>query len=123
MTPKIFNILSSAFRLRLGPLLYTLAIFAVTAATFGFHLRRDGIFACTASLYEGDSYLGCCGGTAYGDYDHGAFWFDLEPDARHHAAAADVLFVGNSRLQFGFSAPALGHWFSANDLNYYLLGF
>lgn len=123
MMPKTSGILNSAFRLRVRPLLYTLAIFVVIVATFGFHLRRDGIFACTASLYEGNSYLGYCGGTDYGDYDHGAFWFGLEPDARQHAAAADVLFVGNSRLQFGFSAPALGHWFSANGLNYYLLGF
>ena len=121
--PKTTDILGSVFRLRLGPLVYTLAIFAVIVATFVLHVRRDSIFACTANLYDGNSYLGLCNATAYGDYDHGAFWFGLEPEARQHAAAADVLFLGNSKLQFGFSAPALGRWFSANGLKYYLLGF
>jgi hypothetical protein len=121
--PKTTDILSSVFRLRLGSLVYVLVIFAVIVATFVIHIRRDGIFACTANLYGGNSYLSYCGTTAYGDYDHGAFWFGLEPEAGQHAAEADVLFVGNSRLQFGFSAPALGRWFSANGLKYYLLGF
>ena len=121
--PKTTDILSSVFRLRLGPLVYTLAILAVVVATFVLHVRRDSIFSCTANLYDGNSYLGYCGATAYGDYDHGAFWYGLEPEARQRAAAADVLFLGNSRLQFGFSAPALGRWFSANGLKYYLLGF
>jgi hypothetical protein len=121
--PKIAAIPYSIFRPSLGPLFYTLTIFAVIVATFVFHLRRDSIFACTADLYGGNSYLAYCGGKAYGDYDHGAFWFGLEPDARQNAAAADVLFIGNSRMEFGFSAPALGRWFSANNLKYYLLGF
>ena len=120
--PKTSDSLPSFFK-QCRPLSYTLVIFAVIVATFGLHVRRDSIFACAASLYEGNSYLGYCGGTDYGDYDHGAFWFGLEPEARQHAAAADVLFLGNSRLQFGFSAPALGRWFSANGLQYYLLGF
>src|SRR5262245_3263184 len=121
--PTTSAILHSVFRLQFIPLFYTLAIFAVIVATFGFHVRRDSIFACPAKLYDGNSYLGYCGATAYGDYDHGAFWFGLEPEARQHAAAADMLFIGNSRLQFGFSAPALGRWFSANHLKYYLVGF
>src|SRR5262245_41167568 len=117
------NIVSSGFRIKLGPLFYTLAIFAVMVAAFALHVRRDSIFACPANLYEDNSYLGYCGATAYGDYDHGAFWFGLEPEARRHAAAADALFIGNSRLQFGFAAPALRRWFSAIGLHYYLLGF
>ncbi len=121
--PKTTDIITSIFRLRLRPLVYALTIFAVIVATFVLHVRRDSIFACTAKLYDRNSYLGYCGGTGYGDYDHGAFWFGLEPEARQHAAAADVLFIGNSRMQFGFSAPALGRWFSANGLSYYLLGF
>jgi hypothetical protein len=47
----------------------------------------------------------------------------LEPKAREAAASADVLFLGNSRMQFGFSAPALERWFTANGYRYYLLGF
>jgi hypothetical protein len=47
----------------------------------------------------------------------------LEPTARDFAASADVLFVGNSATEFGFSTPASEHWFAANHLRFYLLGF
>jgi hypothetical protein len=86
-------------------------------------MREAGIFACPATAYDGNHYLGYCQGSVYGDYDHGAVWFGLEPGVREAAAAADVLFLGNSRLQFGFSAPALGDWFADNGARYYLLGF
>jgi hypothetical protein len=103
--------------------LYILAILAAMVGAFAFHMREAGIFACPASAYGGNHYLGYCQGSAYGDYDHGALWFGLEPGVREAAAAADVLFVGNSRMQFGFSAPALGRWFADAGARYYLLGF
>jgi hypothetical protein len=59
----------------------------------------------------------------YGDYDHGAFWFDLEPDIVRFARDADVLFLGNSRMQFGFSSQATRDWFSSFSDRYFLLGF
>ena len=90
---------------------------------FLYHMREAGIFACPATAYGGNHYLGYCQGSVYGDYDHGAVWFGLEPGVREAAAAADVLFLGNSRLQFGFSAPALGDWFADSGARYYLLGF
>lgn len=104
--------------------LYILAILAAMLGAFLFHMREAGIFACPATAYGGDRYLGYCQGSAYGDYDHGALWFGLEPGVREAAAAADVLFLGNSRLQFGFSAPeVLDRWFAATGASYYLLGF
>ena len=90
---------------------------------FAWHMRGAGIFACPATAYGENHYLGYCQGSAYGDYDHGAVWFGLEEGVREAAAAADVLFIGNSRLQFGFSAPALGEWFAEAGARYYLLGF
>lgn len=109
--------------LKFSPALYVLIILAVMAAAFLYSLRWNGIFACPANAYDGGSYLGYCQASAYGDYDHGAFWFALEPKAREAVASADVLFLGNSRMQFGFSSPALGRWFTANGFRYYLLGF
>ena len=103
--------------------LYILVVLAAIVGAFVFHMRQAGIFTCPATAYGGDRYLGYCQGTAYGDYDHGALWFGLEPGVREAAAAADVLFVGNSRMQFGFSAPALGRWFEGSGASYYLLGF
>jgi hypothetical protein len=103
--------------------LYILAVLAAVVGAFLFHMREAGIFSCPATAYDGNTYLGYCQGSAYGDYDHGAVWFGLEPGVREAAAAADVLFVGNSRMQFGFSAPALGRWFEDAGASYYLLGF
>jgi hypothetical protein len=81
------------------------------------------IFACQATGYTSDRYLSYCGATEYGDYEHGAFWFDLEPAAELSAAKADVLFLGNSRTQFGFSTAATAQWFLSASASYYLLGF
>jgi hypothetical protein len=103
--------------------LYILVVLAAMIGAFAYHMRGAGIFACPATAYGGNHYLGYCQGSAYGDYDHGAVWFGLEPGVREEAAAADVLFLGNSRLQFGFSAPALDDWFEGAGARHYLLGF
>jgi hypothetical protein len=58
-----------------------------------------------------------------GDYEHGAFEFNLEPTAQNFAKNVDVLFLGNSRLQVAFSTVATTNWFSAASARYYLLGF
>jgi hypothetical protein len=81
------------------------------------------IFACQATAYTADRYLSICDVRNYGDYEHGAFWFDLEPAAVASAADANVLVLGNSRMQFGFSTAATAQWFSSSPANYYLLGF
>jgi hypothetical protein len=103
--------------------LYTLLVLAVILGSGAYSLRTSGIFSCSASGYGSDRYLGYCGATSYGDYDHGAIWFDLEPEARAAAANAQVLFVGNSRTVFGFSSKATDEWFSSHSESYYLLGF
>jgi hypothetical protein len=105
------------------PGLYILILIAFMVGTYLFRLRTQGIFACPAAGYATNSYLGYCNASAYGEYDHGAFWFGLEPDAQRSAANADVLFVGNSRMEFGFSANATSGWFSASGLTHYLMGF
>lgn len=88
-----------------------------------FKLRTQGVFACPALGSQGDRYLAYCQANNYGDFDHGAFWFGLEPRARAAAAEADVLFLGSSRMQFGFSAQATAEWFASARASYYLLGF
>jgi hypothetical protein len=90
---------------------------------FAYKTRGEGIFACPAGGYAADHYLAHCEIGGYTDYDHGAFWFDLEPEARRHAASADVLFLGSSRMQFAFSSTATENWFKAMGVPYYLLGF
>ena len=59
--------------------LYILVVLAAMVGAFAYHMRDAGIFACQATDYADDHYLGYCNGTAYADYDHGAVWFGLEP--------------------------------------------
>lgn len=104
-------------------LLYVLILLLGFIGPFLFKLRTDGIFACPADGYTGNRYLAYCGVTGYGDYDHGAFWFGLEPDTYERVREADVLFLGSSRLQFAFSSQTTEDWFSSPSTRYYLLGF
>jgi hypothetical protein len=105
------------------PLLFTLLVVAAACGAYLFKLRDDGIFACPAGGYGADQYLAYCHANEYGDYEHGAFWFGLEPAATRAAGNADLLFLGDSHLQFALSTSATADWFAAAKLRYYLLGF
>lgn len=107
---------------RFQPYLFLLFVPLVLFAALAYNMRKTGIFACPPA-YEDNHYLGYCQATAYGDFDHGAFWFGLEPEARKAAADAQVLFIGNSRLQFGLSSRWLSQWFADRQASFYLLGF
>jgi hypothetical protein len=105
------------------PALYILILICSLLGGLAYKLRGEGIFACPAGGYGPDHYLAHCETTGYADFDHGAFWYGLEPRARQSAAAADVLFLGSSRMQFAFSTDATRSWFSQLGIPYYLLGF
>jgi len=105
------------------PTIYISVILVAALGAYAYQLRTQSIFACQANFYDSDHYIANCGAGGYGDYEHGAFWFDLEPPAQAFAKNADVLFVGDSRLQAGFSTAATANWFSAASTRYYLLGF
>src|ERR1700686_3924654 len=89
--------------------------FAVTLATYNFvilsvalvacvyNFRTNGIFSCQANGYKSDQYLAYCNASGYGEYEHGAFWFGLEPSSVNFATSAQIVFLGNSRLQYAFS--------------------
>jgi hypothetical protein len=102
---------------------YTAIVLLVVLAAGVYGLRRNGIFACRANGYDNDRYLAYCQAVNYADYDHGAFWFDLEPEATAAAGTSDVLFLGNSRMQFGLSTTATDELFADVSARYYLLGF
>src|SRR6516165_8426474 len=105
------------------PLMYIFVILLAVFAAFVYKFRTETIFACQATMYSSDRYIAYCNGTRYADYEHGALWFDLEPPSQTFARNADVLFLGNSHLQVGFSTAATADWFSKASLRYYLLGF
>jgi hypothetical protein len=105
------------------PTMYICVVLAVILIAFGYRLRANTIFACQADGYTTDRYIAYCNGKSYGDYEHGAFQFDLEPKALDFAKNADVMFLGDSRLQIAFSTSATADWFSAVSARFYLMGF
>jgi hypothetical protein len=105
------------------PAIYVLIVFIAVITAYVYRLRTEGIFYCQAGGYTADNYLAYCNGADYGDYEHGAFWFQIDPSVQNFAKNAEVLFLGNSRLQIAFSTAATDEWFSLLSARYYLLGF
>ena len=68
----------------------------------------------------GDYYLAHDRG---GHIDHYVHYFGTEPEALAHLRAADVLFLGNSRLMFALRARVASPFFAARQLSYYMMGF
>jgi hypothetical protein len=105
------------------PTIYIGVVLIAALVAYAYELRTYTIFSCQADGYSRDRYLAYCSGANYADYEHGAFQFDLEPSVQNFARNADVLFLGNSRLQAAFSTVATADWFSAVSARYYLMGF
>jgi hypothetical protein len=103
--------------------LYICVVLVAVLASYGYWLKTRYIFACQAPGYSATRYLAYCGGGNYADYEHGAFEFNLEPPALDFARNADVLVLGNSRIQIAMSNAPTENWFSAAKAKYYLLGF
>src|SRR5512138_579242 len=101
---------------------YIAVVLACLLGAFIAKLRTTGVFACPAA-YAGKAYLSDCNATNYGDYDHGAFWFGLEPKAQRALSKARVLFLGNSRIQFAMSSPGTVRWFDERAIPFYSMGF
>jgi hypothetical protein len=70
-----------------------------------------------------DDFLAYCRSVRYGDYEHGALYCGLEPKVRESIRAAQVLFLGSSRLQAGFAANAVRDYFRARGIRYFVMGF
>ena len=70
-----------------------------------------------------NTYLSYCQATRYGDYDHGAFWFDLEPEAVEGAQARRRAVHREQPDAARVLTPATAAWFSTHGASYYLLGF
>jgi hypothetical protein len=107
---------------RPNPAIYISVVLVLTLLASWFELRVRNIFACQASA-TADDFLAYCDAPHYGDYDHGAFWYSLEPAIGPYLRKAQVLFMGNSRMQWAFSGANTTSWFASAHASYYLLGF
>jgi hypothetical protein len=105
------------------PIIYGCIVLAAALVSYAYQFRADTIFSCRADGYNTDRYLAYCQGAHYADYEHGAFYFDLEPTVQDYVRDTDVLFLGTSRTQFGFSTAATADWFASASAHYYLMGF
>ena len=103
--------------------LYIGIVLLAVLASYAFWLKTRSIFACQAPGYSADRYLAYCGGANYADFEHGAFYFNLEPPSLDYARNADVLVIGNSRLQVALSNDATADWFKQAQARYYLMAF
>jgi len=81
------------------------------------------IFRCDASLYDDKRFLAYCSDPGFGGYAHGAIYYGLEPGIVTNIKAADVLFLGNSRTQLGFSSGVVDQYFEKRGLKYFNMGF
>src|SRR5262249_54242624 len=59
---------------------------------------------CRSSGYGVYDFLAYCRSKQYGDYEHGALYYGLEPAARDNIRNAQVIFLGSSKTQAGFSS-------------------
>jgi hypothetical protein len=122
--PGLYQVLTTrASRFASRPGLYITIILCTMLVAYTYRLRTNGIFGCEANGYTLDRYLSFCPLTGYGDYEHGAFLFRLEPSAWSFTSNADVLFLGDSHVQHAFSTVATTQWFKSASARYYLLGF
>ncbi|MEQ1664872.1 MAG: hypothetical protein ABL927_05800 [Bdellovibrionales bacterium] len=80
---------------------------------------------CSPHGYSKDKYLAYCENDNYGDYEHGAFFLNQEPEAIQNLKASEVIFLGNSRMQFAFSNSSTENFFknALSSQPYYLFGF
>jgi hypothetical protein len=69
------------------------------------------------------TFLAYCNSNDFGDFEHGAFWWNLEPAAIKSLQGAEILFLGDSRVQFAFSTGATRSYFRSRHEPYYLAGF
>ena len=96
---------------------------ALPTALLGLFWPVIGITNCHGEGYRADRFLAYCESTGYGDYEHGALYYDLEPEAITTLRAADILIFGNSRTQVAFSTHAVDAFAAAHNWSIYRLGF
>ena len=81
------------------------------------------MFSAACCPANAGTFLAYCTSDQYGDFEHGAYYFDLEPEAVDNLRTAKVLFLGNSRSQFGFSTDEVKQYFNERSIPFYLMGF
>jgi hypothetical protein len=96
------------------------AVAAVTALTVSEGARRMDIATYRPPPDVGSYYLAYDRG---GQVDHHVIYHGIDREALARLRAAEVLFLGNSRLMFALETGALRAFFATRGLTYYVMGF
>jgi hypothetical protein len=99
-----------------------LAIAALTGCVAYFAAWGVKVSSCRF-LDRPGTYLSYCNNIAFSDYEHPAYFLPSEPGAIAALQRADVVMLGSSRMQVGFSTVSVDRYFTQNEIRYHLLGF
>src|SRR5262245_16855939 len=102
------------------------AVFAAITAIFIFDFCRYTInsIKCWSSEYGPLYYLAACEKAGFTDeYEGGAIYYGLESEISEAIRNAQVIFVGNSKLQQAFSTQETSAYFAQQNIRFYVLGF
>jgi hypothetical protein len=120
---SLFQVLAMPSRKAL--VLY-LAIFALVASVAGATYRTArwaySVLGCIPYTEPG-AFLAHCLEPHYGDYEHAAYYYGLQPQAIENLKKAKVLILGNSRTQFAFSTDVMRQYFRERSIPYYVFAF
>ena len=102
------------------------AVFLLVAGVVGLGYRA--IDRGVASLHcfsrpPDGHFLAMCESPQFGNFEHGAYYYELEPDALKHLKHAEVIFFGSSREQIALSTRAFKDFFRQLGIAPYLFGF
>jgi hypothetical protein len=78
---------------------------------------------CKSSKYREGDFLAYCQSKQYGDYEHGALYYGLEPGIGENIRAANVIVLGSSMAQAAFSTKAVRAYFDRHNLRFFVMGF
>lgn len=109
---------------RLGFAAYSIMVLVGYALSGAIALSTKGVWVgdCRRPPAPG-LFISSCSSAKFGDYEHDAFWFNLETEAVVNLKAADVVFTGSSRTMFAFSTEEVRGYFAARGLTQFNLGF
>lgn len=105
------------------PKIYVAILAAAALVGFAANARLNSIAACTGEGYRSDTYLAYCEASGYGNFEHGALYLSLVPEAVENLRKADVLMLGSSRVQRAFSTQATEDFFRRLGASFYVTGF
>jgi hypothetical protein len=103
--------------------LWLLAFGAICGVFYAATIGPDAMMRCDPHGVDATHYMAYCNVKTFTEYDLGAHYLGLEPEAIQSMQAADVLFLGNSRTGHTFSSAATQAFMDRLGAKYYIMGF